>query len=621
MCGIYGVYSSRGDVSEEDLVANRDRLRHRGPDDAGVWRSHDARVGLAHRRLSILELSPLGHQPMCSADGRYVIVFNGEIYNYRELKSALEKLGAAFSSDSDTEVLLAAYRYWGEACLSRLNGMFAFAIYDQGNDSAPPSLFFARDRVGKKPFYYASRPGAFRFASELKALCPSEGFSLPALNHYLSLGYVPGNLCIAEGVLKLPPAHCGKLDLGSGELVIRPYWMLPHLQGDYLDDGDEIADEVERLLLDSTRLRLHADVPVGILLSGGLDSSLVTAAAAKTSSGRIKTFSVSIPGSDLDESVRAEMVSREFATEHHVLTLDQSGLDALEDIALYLDEPLADSSLIPSYLVSRLTRGHVTVALGGDGGDELFGGYNDYSQSIADQASIGWLPDSILAGVAGLASFLPAGVRGRNRLASLRHGALQQMIWGRPYFDAVLRQRILRPPVFESLRAQALAPELFLLGLFRQGKDSVDSMTRTHFGSILPDDFLFKVDRASMMVSLEMRAPLLDYRLVEFAFGRIPSHWKASASGSRMIQRILAKRWLPRDFENAPKKGFSIPLDAWLRKASDQWHQGWIDRLPGAIDRQAAMGLLRGLMAGRSNGARIFALVMLGWSARNLGLS
>ena len=623
MCGIYGVYAKRGNLSEEQIDGPRDRLTHRGPDDSGSWISPDRRLGLGHRRLSIVDLSPSGHQPMCSGDRRYIIVFNGEIYNFHELRKLLEAEGARFASHSDTEVILAAYQRWGEACLDRFNGMFAFVIYDAGDNAVAPSLFMARDRAGKKPFYYAHQPGEFRFASELKALAPFTGLSLQGLNHYLALGYVPGAQCIVDGVCKLPPAHCARLDLRTERLTIRRYWQLPVSASD-VDadaDGDALTEEVERLLLDATRLRLQADVPVGVLLSGGLDSSLVTAAAAKSASGTIRTFSIAVPGSDLDESERAAQIACEFGTDHQALPLDLSGLAALDDIAPFVDEPLADSSLIPAYLVSRLTRQSVTVALGGDGGDELFGGYDSYAQSLRDARRLGWAPASLLAGVAKAASCLPAGVRGRNRIAAMRGGPLQQMIWSTPYFDSVLRSRILSAPAWSVMQRDAGAPERGLLALYGQGSGPVDAMTRMDFGGMLPDDFLVKVDRASMMASLEVRAPYLDYRLIEFAFGRIPARWKVTENKTRLIQRKLARRWLPANFADAPKKGFSIPLDAWLRKAAPSWHNDWLDRLPGVINRDAARGLLRGLLAGRANGSRIFALIMLGYAAHNLGFS
>lgn len=621
MCGIYGLIRRDGEFDPAKIARQRDLLTHRGPNDAGTWISLDGRIGLAHRRLSILDLTAAGHQPMTSRDSRFTIVFNGEIYNHHEIRDELKKLGHVFITGTDTEVLLGAYIAWGEACLGRLNGMFAFAIHDTGSASVPPTLFLARDRAGKKPLYYALNGQRLEFASELKAISHRGDLSLSALNFYLALGYVPHDHCIVDGVKKLPPAHAARLDLSTFEFRVHRYWSLPENRPDTDADGESLADEAGKLIEDATRLRLEADVPVGVLLSGGLDSSLVVAAAAHVSSAPVRTFTVTLPGSSLDESVHARHVAHYFGTEHHELALENTGLDALDDIAPFIDEPIADSSLIPTFLVSRLTRQHVTVALGGDGGDELFGGYNDYPASLADQRRLSWLPQSTLAFAAHVASWLPAGVRGRNRIASLRGGPLRQMIWGRPYFDIALRQRILSRDTLAALGGDLDAPERFLLGLHETGSDAVDRMTRTHFGSILPDDFLVKVDRMSMVVSLEMRAPLLDHRLVEFAFGRIPSVWKVKGRETRRVQKILASRWLPPELDVQRKQGFSIPFEAWLRAAGVQGLAGYFSHLPECIDRSEVQRLIHGLGAGRSNGARLFALMLLGISARNLGAS
>lgn len=618
MCGIYGLIRRDGSIDAARLAGQRDLLLHRGPDDAGSWVSQDGRIGLAHRRLSILDLTAAGRQPMASQDGRFTIVFNGEIYNYREIREELARTGQVFSTGSDTEVLLDAYRVWGEACLARLNGMFAFAIHDAGNASTPPTLFLARDRAGKKPLYYAFDGRILEFASELKAISHRGELSLDALNFYLALGYVPHDQCIVERVNKLPPAHAARLDLSSFELRTYCYWTLPENRPEPGVNGDALADEAGKLIEDATRLRLEADVPVGVLLSGGLDSSLITAAAVRVSAAPVRTFTVTLPGSSLDESGHARQVARYFGTEHHELALEGAGLNVLDDIAPFVDEPIADSSLIPTFLVSRLTRQHVTVALGGDGGDELFGGYNDYPASLADQRRLGWLPSSTLACAAGVASRLPAGVRGRNRIASLKGGPLQQMIWGRPYFDIELRQRVLSREAVAALDGGLDAPERFLLGLYEKGSDNVDRMTRTHFGSILPDDFLVKVDRMSMAVSLEMRAPLLDHRLVDFAFGRIPSEWKVNKHETRRVQKILASRWLPPELDINRKQGFSIPFEAWLRAAGDNGCGKYFSQLPECIDRGEVQSLRQGLARGRSNGARLFALMMLGIATRNL---
>ncbi|MFO1190736.1 MAG: asparagine synthase (glutamine-hydrolyzing) [Rhodoferax sp.] len=619
MCGIVGQVSRQGPVDPEALARARDRIAHRGPDDAGLWRSADGCVGLGHRRLSIIDLSATGHQPMVSPCGRYVVVFNGEVYNYLELRQELERLGCRFSGSGDTEVVLTAFTHWGPDCLARFNGMFALAILDQGTESSPRRLFLARDRVGKKPLYYQHDAQGLRFGSELKTLDTGAGLDLQALNHYLALGYVPADRCLARGVHKLPPAHAAEYLPGTGVLRVWRYWSLPALQAAAGADPQALADEAQALLLDAVRIRLRSDVPVGVLLSGGLDSSLVAACAAQAAGRTIKTFTISFPGTRYDEASHALQVARHFATDHHVLELPQPTLSALDGLAPLIDEPIADSSLIPSYLVSQLTVRHVKVALGGDGGDELFGGYSDYTTALQDAARWGGVPMAAMRAVADAAAWLPAGVRGRNRLAALRGGPLQSLVWGSPYFDRGLRQRILGGDARAALGADYEAPEQFRLGLFLSGRDPVDSMTRTHFGSILPDDFMVKVDRASMAVALELRAPLLDVRLVEFAFGRLPSAWKVQGTDSRRLQKLLARRLLPPSLDLNRKQGFSIPLNEWLRSSRCAELQQLRTSLPGCIDQREVDRLIAGHQQGRANGGRLFALMMLALAARNLG--
>lgn len=617
MCGINGVVTSHANTTA-DFEALRDRLYHRGPDDAGAWRSLCGRVRLGHRRLSILDLSPAGHQPMLSVSGRYAMVFNGEIYNYVELRAELEKLGHAFKSSGDSEVVLAAYAEWGEVCLSRFNGMFAIVIHDSGDANKPSSLFFARDRAGKKPLYIARRNGDLAFASELKAIPQSMRgtFNLHALNFYLALGYIPDALCIVDGVTKLPPAHAARYIIDSGEYSEWRWWSLPSLNAANANI-DELLDEAEALIHDSVRLRLRSDVPVGVLLSGGLDSSLLVASAAHSST-QVKTFTIGFPGSHLDETDYASIVAQHFDTEHHILPLPEPSLSVLDELAPLVDEPLADSSLIPSYLVSKLTAGYVKVALGGDGGDELFGGYGDYTTAMSDAARLGWVPQCLLKGAALVAGQLPTGLRGRNRLYALRGGPYQSLVWGTPYFDAPARQRILSSDAVALLGEEFMAPERFRLGLFMQGHDPVDSMTRTHFGSILPDDFLVKVDRASMAVGLEMRCPLLDYRLVEFAFGRVPSVWKVSGTEGRRLQKRLAQKLLPAQLDIDRKQGFSIPINEWLRSSDAGRLSGLGTLLPGLINSGEVGDLVAGHARGRANGSRLFALLMLKAACGNL---
>jgi asparagine synthase (glutamine-hydrolysing) len=619
VCGIYGIASFDAEVSSDALMRQRDLLKHRGPDDAGMWQSSDGCVSFGHRRLAVIDLSPAGHQPMVIEEGRYAIVFNGEIYNFRDLKFELEQNGYRFQSGSDTEVILIAYQAWGDRCIDRFNGMFAFVIYDKGDKDTSESMFFARDRVGKKPFYYFYDGVTFEFSSELKSISRKGDVSLEALNYYFALGYIPGELCFEEGIKKLPPAHAGRLNLNSFEMNIWKYWQLPENQAIDEISGEMLADEAQALLSDAVALRMVSDVPLGVLLSGGLDSSIIAAIAAGRSKTPIKTFTLSLPGSKLDEATYAQCVADHLSTDHHVLEIKTPSLSDLEAIAPFIDEPLADSSLIPSYMISKLTREHVTVALGGDGGDELFGGYSDYPLALETYRKVGWVPRILLVWVSSLARFLPAGVKGRNRLASLRGGALEQQIWGTPYFDITLRKRLFKQKEVRKLGVDIEKPERSLLELFDTGKDAVDCMTRAHFGSILPDDFLVKVDRASMANSLEARTPFLDYRLVEFAFAKIPSIWKVRGTETRRVEQILAKRLLPPTLDTKRKQGFSIPLDDWLRADKCQMLRKYMPYLPSCINHDEIERLIAGLLRGRANGARLYALLVLGIAMKNRG--
>ena len=615
MCGIYGLIGgSREHIGHASSM--RDRLSYRGPDDAGLWSSPDGNVILGHRRLAVIDLSPSGHQPMVSSDGRTAITFNGEIYNFKELRKELSDKGIRFNSSGDTEVILAAYRQWGEACLSRLNGMFAFAIFDDGSGNAPPSLFLARDRAGEKPLYYSLANHQFEFASELKSITSSRAINPEAINHYLALGYVPSPMSLLEGIYKLPPGHYARLNIENLSLRIDSYWQLPQ-QAPGKTSLEELSDEAARLLTDSVRTRMISDVPLGILLSGGLDSSLIVAAAARCSPGPVSTFTVKLPGSALDESEHAKKIASHFGTCHHELEMDGSSLSILDKLTAFVDEPLGDSSLLPTFMVSQLTRKHVTVALGGDGGDELFGGYNDYQSAMKDQALMRWVPPAVFRMAAAAASQLPAGIRGRNKVLSLKGGPFQQIVWGTPYFDIRLRMQLLSPD-YRSDLGELESPEIDLLNHFNDGTGPVDRMTRTHFLGILPGDYLTKVDRASMAHSLEMRCPFLDHRLIEFCFSQIPDEFKASAMSTRIAEKIMARHMLPAEINIDRKQGFSIPLDEWLRAESLEGINGRMAGLPEFIRPGAVRKLISGLHKGRANGARIFALIMLATACRNL---
>jgi len=420
MCGIVGYASIDRPFPLPLLLQMRDALRHRGPDDEGVWRSEDGRVALGHRRLAIIDLSPAGRQPMTDSSGRLQIVFNGEIYNYQDLRRELETRNHVFRTATDTEVILEAYLEWGDDCLRHLNGMFALALYDR----AERRLLLARDRAGEKPLFYRCNEGTVIFGSELKALladpsCPRV-LDPEALDFYLAFGYVPGDRCLLAGIQKLPQGNALAFDLTSGQMRTWAYWELPPPANDPVAE-DELVDELERILLDSVRLRLIADVPVGIMLSGGVDSSLVVAMAARATSRRVKTFTITFPGhGSFDEAPYAREVARHFDTEHVELAAEMATVDLLPELARQYDEPIADSSMVPTYLVSRLIRREATVALGGDGGDELFGGYWQHTW-VQQQARMGgWIPRPAkrLARSA-VSRLLPVGTKGRNYLFGL----------------------------------------------------------------------------------------------------------------------------------------------------------------------------------------------------------
>ena len=619
MCGILGFLGTG--IARESFEASLDRLRHRGPDGVGVWEHPGREVILGHRRLAIIDLSPTGAQPMEDSTGRWVIVFNGEIYNFQDLRPELEGLGSRFRGSSDTEVLLEAYKQWGENFLQRLNGMFAFAIYDKGTPQVPPSLFLARDRAGKKPLYYVHSGTSLRFASELKALGYDGGLDLRALNHYLGLGCYPGGLCFQEGVRKLLPGHAALFAPLSGEWKEWAWWSLPNSPLLLDADPEALTDEFATLLTDSVRLRLISDVPVGVFLSGGLDSSLVTAAAARVSSKPVKTFTIRVPSMGFDESPYARIVADHFGTEHHELVADAANISVLDDMAEFLDEPLADSSLIPTFLVSRLTRRQVTVALGGDGGDELFGGYPHLLRATRGMQSWGWVPALLWLSAAKLAEHLPVGLKGRNRVLSWREGPRMERAWGTPFFDRAARQTIFTLDAVAELGPSLAAPELEQGAILVSEEDPVRSICRLDFTSTLADDFLVKVDRASMMNSLEVRAPFLDQRLVEFAFCKVPSVWKCDGREPRRLERRLAQRWLPASLDIKRKQGFSVPLGDWFRELGFQAARSRLEGLPAFINRAVVDALVRGHMNGRENGSRLFALVMLAACCRRLGIS
>jgi asparagine synthase (glutamine-hydrolysing) len=615
MCAIIGVASRRTLTSREWLALGSATMAHRGPDDSGIWWSSEGTVGLAQRRLALIDLSPGGHQPMRHEDNQLTIVFNGEIYNYLELRDLLKAKGHEFRTESDTEVVLAAYSEWGVECLSHLNGMFAIALYDDRNRQ----LFLARDRVGEKPLFYSANSNEIRFSSELKGLLadPSFGRKIDpaALDCYLAMGYVPGEACMLQGSRKLPPAHAMTFNVVSGAMNIWRYWRMPPAPEVDEHDDELLLEELEVLLADSVRRQLVADVPVGILLSGGVDSSLVTAMAARATP-RVKTFTVALQGhKKYDEARFARLISGHFGTEHIELEAGETEPDILNLLARQYDEPMNDSSMIPTFLVSRLVREHCTVALGGDGADEMFGGYEQHKRVLQLQSSFQRIPLGLrkMLSAAGVAA-LPTGLRGRNWIEAFGVDFDTKLPFVATHFGSRERRALMGKEwrtTADGIRDCRIPP----------ATDLLQRDTRMDFENYLPEDILVKVDRASMLVSLETRAPFLDFRICEFAFGKVPSRLKASSTERKILLKRLCAKVLPPQFDANRKQGFSIPLPTWLK--SGPWRDFVSDVLldsKSTFDRRTVSDLIDGQGTARNNSERLFGLTIFELWRRAYGI-
>lgn len=607
MCGFLCIHNREEHLEAEMVNAWRDSMHHRGPDDAGTWISQDRRLALAHRRLSILDLSPLGQQPMANQTEKLRIVFNGEIYNHADIRNELADTWQ-FRSHSDTETILAAYAKWGEACLERLQGMFAFVLYDVDEGR----LFSARDRAGEKPFFFRTHPGGFEAASELKALLEVPSFPRSiepsAFNSYLAFGYIPGDACILSGVNKLPPAHALTYCLETGKTKMWRYWQIP--ASDPSLDEQTLLDTAETLLESSVRRQLVADVPVGVLLSGGVDSSLVTALAARASSQKVRTFTIAFPGQGIyDESGYARMVAEYFGTDHTELAAEPATVELLPVLARQFDEPMCDSSMVPTYLVSQLIRQHCTVALGGDGADELFGGYTSYQWALK-QATIRSRIPALLRWVAaaGADRLIPVGARGRNYALGLA-GTLEHALAGNTTLFDVRNRKLISPFLRDS--GQLPDPSEFKSRLYDSSRGLPGAAMAMDFGSYLPEDILVKVDRASMLASLEIRAPFLDHRIIEFAFSRVPNKLRADNQGRKLLLKRLAHKLLPPELDIDRKQGFSLPLSKWFAGPWGKYMKDVLMEAPSHLfDRRAINSLIDGQRQGRVNTERIFSLVL-----------
>ena len=575
-------------------------LAHRGPDDAGVWLDAAAGVGLAHRRLSILDLSPLGHQPMISSSGRSVVTFNGEIYNHAELRAELARRGHTFRSASDTEVLLAACEEWGmRAALERCRGMFALALWN----AAEGALYLARDRFGEKPLYYALDNGRLIFGSELKALREHRAFraevSRDALALYLRRGYIPSPHSIYQGVRKVPPGGLLTVTSDGRALAIREqqYWQPSAIMAEAPGQAGEGLAEVHHALEESIRLQMVADVPVGAFLSGGIDSSLVVSLMQRASARPVRTFSIGFAEREFDEAPFARAIARHLGTDHTELTVTpRDALAVIPDLAEVYDEPFADPSQIPTMLLCRLARRHVTVSLSGDGGDELFGGYGRYFEVRQRWGRIRRVPKGLRRGAARLVSLAPLsaldfaarpagfmGVRNGRALADhLQRRAAQWRAGTLPEYYHLVGSFWPSPgelvPGAREPHDAASRPE----GWPARASDIAHMMyidTRQY----MPDDVLVKVDRAAMAVALETRVPLLDPRVAEAAW-RIPLAVHLADGRGKWVLRQLLERYVPRTLFERPKMGFGVPIARWLRGELAEWAGDLL--APGRLKRE-----------------------------------
>ena len=542
-------------------------MRHRGPDGHGVW--CDGPVGFGHLRLAIIDLSPAGAQPMASADGRLMLTFNGEIYNFQEIRRDLEARGHSFRSHSDSEVILAAYREYGDECLQRFVGMFALALWDEVRKRA----LIARDRVGKKPLFYRIDNDGVSFVSEVRGFFAEPSFEArvdpQAISDYLGFQYVPSPRSAFAGVHKLPPGH--RMIVEDGRHRIEPYWSVRYGPKLRLSE-DEAVEAVEEALERAVRDRLVSDVPLGAFLSGGIDSGTIVALMARHSSGPVRTFSIGFPEERYNELPAARLVAQRYATQHEEFIVEPDAIALLPRLAWHYGEPYADSSALPTFCLAELTRRHVTVALNGDGGDESFGGYKRYVANLAASRFNGVLPAGVrrLPAVvaAPLARAVPhplvrSGARFFERFADTPE---QRYASWMLHYDLPRKRALLSDAFLEAVEPDVV-PQLEALFAASSGPDLVDRMLDVDVRTYLPDDLLVKVDIATMAHSLEARSPLLDHRLMELA-ARLPSTFKIkNGRVKKHVLRRVAERLLPREILERPKMGFGVPLDRWFQSS------------------------------------------------------
>jgi asparagine synthase (glutamine-hydrolysing) len=564
MCGIAGVVSTNRESNITEALVREmcDRIIHRGPDDEGIHVSEGA--GLGMRRLSIIDLSG-GHQPVFNEDRSAWIVYNGEVYNFPDLRAELEKRGHRFYTKTDTEVIIHLYEEMGADCVQKLRGMFGLAIYDKTRHK----LILARDRLGKKPLHYALVKDKLYFGSEIKsilAVAPELAeVNAQGLLEYLYYGYVPDPITAFTRIQKLPPGHL--LEFENGKVTVRQYWDLPRYSTHNPKSEEECLEELEHRLLEATRIRLISDVPLGAFLSGGTDSSTVVALMARASAGPVKTFSIGFTKDDFNEAQYARIVAQKFGTDHHEMILEPDVVETVEHLTSSLEEPFGDSSMLPTYYVSQMARQHVTVALSGDGGDEVFAGYDRYRIHAGRrmfERIPGWARRFFRDQVFGL---LPHSMKGRKFSYNVTLPWRERYIDGLSFVPAFERDMPLLSDDFRQALDKSDDPQNVLMRYFAKApaNDPVSELLYVDTKTYMVGDILTKVDRMSMLNSLEVRVPILDHQFLEWVTG-LPPEWKLRGKSQKYILRKLADRLgVPREALDRPKQGFALPLVHWMR--------------------------------------------------------
>ena len=640
MCGIAGVFTHNAEVRNLGLASMAkgmsDIMEHRGPDDQGVWCDQDAGIALSHRRLSIIDCSPAGHQPMISASGRYVISYNGEIYNYAEIAADLLKAGHEVKGGSDTAVLLEACAAWGvEKTVTRCIGMFAFALWDR----EAQSLTLVRDRVGIKPLYWSKTQNTYLFASELKALRATqvlnEDIDRDSLASYLRHAYVPGPHTIFKNVYKLPPGHILTLRAGE-EPALHQYWDVRTIartgyENPYIGTFEEAVEQLEIHLTDAVKKRMVADVPLGAFLSGGIDSSVVVALMQTVSERPVKSFSIGFHEKTFDESAHAKAIADHLGTDHtELFVTPHDARNIIPELPRWYDEPFADSSQIPTLLLSRLTREHVTVALSGDGGDEVFAGYNRYFWATRIWDSAKNVPSVVRSMAASLIKTLPpAGWDGlgnlipTNRIPPQFGDKLHKIadILGADSIDAVYRRLVSQwpDPAVAILNGTEHKGLLWDETTVQDRPDAIGRMQMLDMLTYLSDDILTKVDRASMAASLEARVPLLDHRVVEYAW-TLPRDFMVRDGQGKAVLRNVLYRHVPRSLMERPKMGFGVPIGDWLRGDLRDWAESLLSeqrlRDDGYLNVSAVRKMWREHLSGNRNWQYALWTVLMfqGWN-------